>query len=112
MYAGILDTEIKIKKHQVTVSDFGDQTDTYTDGATTRAFIEPSGGGRGDINHETDYIYRKHITVRRYVDVDEFDRIELNGQTYRILSIESDRIKNHKVLTIEQIDGLTNEPNG
>jgi hypothetical protein len=46
------------------------------------------------------------------VDVDEFDRIELNGQTYRILSIESDRIKNHKVLTIEQIDGLTNEPNG
>ena len=108
MQAGILDTEITILKLSTTVSEYGDQTETYTDGATTRAHIEQIGGGRTDANNEVDYIYRKRIQVRRYVDVGDYDRIRLNGKVYRILDIADDRIINKKTLTIELVNNPEN----
>jgi len=103
MKAGSYEWPITILKHQITISEFGDQQDDYVAGQSTRAFIAPNGGQRTDANDEVQYIYRKSITVRSYLDVNEFDRVELNNKQYRILSIDKDRIKNQQTLIIEQV---------
>lgn len=101
--AGKLDTPITILKHSVTISDFGDQTDTYTPDFNTRANVIPHTGNRTDASDEVQYVYRKTLIIRSYVVVNEFDRVRLNGKDYRILSIDKSRIKNHQSLEIELI---------
>ena len=104
MQAGILDTEITILKLNSTVSEYGDQTEVYTEGDTTRAHVVQIGGGRTDAVNEVDYIYKKKIQIRRYVDVEDYDRIRIKGKVYRILDIEDDRIINKKTLTLELVN--------
>lgn len=101
--AGKYEIPVDIYQHQDTVSEFGDQSDSYTLSYSTRANVIQHTGNRTDSTDEVQYVYRKTITLRSYVPVTEFDHIRLYGKDYRILSIEKDRRKNHQTLEIELI---------
>ena len=105
MRAGMLEDTIKILKLTSSRSEFGAQVDTYTEPKnTTRAGVIENSGNRMDANYETYYEYSKKFYVRRYVDVDEFDRILYRGKQWRILSISDDRHLNQKIITAELVN--------
>ena len=104
MIAGTLTEVITILKHSVVVSEYGDQSDTYTPSQITRASVLYRNGNRTDSNHDVFYTYHRTLVVRRYIDVDEFDRIQWNDKIWRILSIDPDRVKNSKTIEIEIIN--------
>lgn len=104
MQAGTLTELITILKHQVTVSDYGDQSDQYVPDYTTRANVIWKSGNRTDSTNESYYTYHKTMIVRSYVPVTEYDRIDYKDHVYRILSINKDRIKNHKVIEVELVN--------
>lgn len=104
MVAGTLTEIITILKHSVVVSEYGDQNDIYTPSDTTRADVIYRSGNRTDTNNEAFYAYHRTLAVRRYIDVDEFDRIRWKDKIWRILSIDSNRIKNSKTIEIELVN--------
>ena len=104
MVAGTLTEIITILKHSIVISEYGDQSDTYTPARTTRADVIYRSGNRTDSNNEAFYAYHRTLVVRKYIDVNEFDRIKWNDKIWRILSIDANRIKNSKILEIELVN--------
>lgn len=105
MRAGILEETIKILKLNKRKSDFGAQLDTYTESENTiRAGVVENSGNRITDNFEIFYDYTKKFYVRRYVQLDEFDRILYKGKQWRILSINDDRHLNQKIITAELVN--------
>lgn len=104
MRAGGYEDRIKILKHTVVQSASGEQQISYEVIRTTRANVHQTSGNRTDQNSEVFYEYMKTFTVHKYVEVDEFDRIEYKGKQYRILSIDEDRHLNQKVITTELVN--------
>lgn len=104
MTAGAFEYPIIILQHQEVISEYGDQCDEYEPTATTRAYLQPIGGGRTDAIKEAEYIYRKNFVIRSYIPVTEYDRVKFDNKVYRILSIEKDRIKNQITLQCELVN--------
>lgn len=104
MIAGILTEQIQILKLQQETNDFGEQFDLYVPCCTTRANVTPLSGGRTDENHEIFYAHIYKFIVRRYVKVDDFDRILWKDKQYRILNIDDDRVYNQKIINAELIN--------
>ena len=104
MIAGILNEQIQILKLQQETNDFGEPMDFYEPCCTTRANVTPLSGGRTDENHEIFYAHTYKFIVRRYVKVDDFDRILWKGKQYRILNIDDDRVYNQKIINAELIN--------
>ena len=61
-------------------------------------------GGRTDENHEIFYAHTYKFVMRRYVDVDDFDRILWKNKQYRILNIDDDRQFNQKIVMAELVN--------
>lgn len=104
MRAGILTEIIKVLKLEQSTNDFGEQFDEYIPTCTTRAQVTPLSGGRTDENHEVFYAHAYRFIVRRYVDIEDFDRIMWKGKQYRVLNIDDDRVYNQKVINAELIN--------
>ena len=104
MLAGILNEQIQILKLQQETNDFGEQFDLYVPCCTTRANVTPLSGERTDENHEIFYAHTYKFIVRRYVDVEDFDRILWKGKQYRILNIDDDRVYNQKIINAELVN--------
>lgn len=104
MRAGILFEKIQILKLQVERNEFGEQFDQYCPCCTTRAEVVPVSGGMSNENNEIFYAHTYRFTVRRYINVDNFDRILWKDNQYRILNIDDDRVMNQKVITAELIN--------
>ena len=103
--AGLLNEVIKIFTPSSTVNEFGEKVQKYTQTYETRARVEHNNGNRTTENNEIFYNYQKTFTVRSYVPVSEFDRVEYCGKQYRIITIEN-RVKeyNDKLLITELIN--------
>ena len=104
MDAGALDNTITILHLVQTRNEFNEQVDKYQPVCNTRASIIDNSGGKRDENNETFYVYTKQFYVRRYVPVDEFDRVMWRDKMWNILSITDDRILNQKILTCERVN--------
>lgn len=104
MRAGILNEIIKIARLQESTNDFGEQQDMYMPICTTRAQVTPISGGRADDNHEIFYAHTYKFIIRRYVKVDDFDRILWKGKQYRILNIDDDHTYNQKIISAELVN--------
>ena len=104
MRAGILNELIQILKLKQETNEFGEQFDLYVPSNMTRAEVTPMSGSRTDENHEIFYEHTYRFVVRRYVDVEDFDRIMWKCKQYRILNIDDDRTYNQKVITAELIN--------
>lgn len=104
MRAGILNEIIQIARLHESTNDFGEQFDEYVPSCTTRANVTPMSGGRADDNHEIFYAHTYKFIVRRYVKVDDFDRILWKGKQYRILNIDDDRTYNQKIINAELVN--------
>lgn len=104
MRAGLLDTEVKILRPEITRNAFGEQEEEYKDHYTTKARVLHDSGSRDIQNGEILHTYIKTIEVWKYVDVIETDFIELNGKQYRILEIEPDKVQQKQIITLELIN--------
>ena len=104
MRAGLLDTEVKILRPEITRNAFGEQEEEYKEHYTTKARVLHNSGRRAIENGEIFHQYEKTIEVWKYVDVVETDFIEFDGKQYRILSIEDDKTQQKKIITIELIN--------
>jgi len=104
MRAGILFEEIQILKLQVERNEFGEQFDLYCPCCKTRAEVVPASGSRTEESNEVFYAHTYRFTIRRYINVDDFDRIMWKGKQYRILNIDDDRVMNQKVILAELIN--------
>jgi head-tail adaptor len=104
MRAGQLTELITILRHNVVVNEYGEQRDTYTSIGTTRANVEPLSGGRADVNSEIFYEHTYRFTIRKYVNIGDFDHIMWNNKEYRVLNIDDDRYLNQKVVNAELIN--------
>ena len=61
-------------------------------------------GGRTDENHEIFYAHTYKFIIRRYVNVEDFDRIMWHDKQYRVLNIDDDRALNQKIVTVELVN--------
>ena len=104
MKAGLLDTEVKILRPELSRNAFGEQEEEYKDHYTTKARVLHNSGSRDVQNGEILHTYIKTLEVWKYVDVVETDYIEYDGKQYRILSIEPDKVQQKKTITIELIN--------
>jgi head-tail adaptor len=104
MRAGILQEEIQILKLTHETNEFGEPFDLYTPCYKTRAEVTPLSGGRQDVNSEVFYAHTYRFIVRRYVDVNDFDRILWKDNQYRILNIDDDRQYNQKIINCELVN--------
>ena len=104
MESGKLIEQIQILRLQQTTNEFNEQFDMYCPCCVTRADVQPVSGGRNDINNEVFYEHTYRFTVRRYVDVDDFDRILWNNKQYRILNIDDDKRLNQKIINAELVN--------
>lgn len=104
MKAGLLDTEVKILRPEITRNAFGEQEEEYKDHYTTKARVLHNSGTRDIQNGEILHTYIKTIEVWKYVDVIETDFIVLNGKQYRILEIEPDKVQQKQIITLELIN--------
>ena len=104
MKAGILNEKVRILRCEVERNEFNEQTDTYKPIAWIRASVSYKTGNRVDINHEVFYAYTKTFYIRRYQQINEFDRLEWKGKQYRILAISDDREYNQKIIECELIN--------
>lgn len=98
MDAGALDTKITILRLVSQRNEFGESVDFYKPLCDTRAQIVHNSGNKSDINYETQYTVTKTFTVRKYVDVREFDRIKYKEHMWNVTSIDEDRIMNNKTI--------------
>lgn len=104
MRSGLLDTEVKILRPEITRNAFGEQEEEYKDHYTTKARVLHNSGSRDIQNGEILHTYIKTIEVWKYVDVIETDFIVLNGKQYRILEIEPDKVQQKQIITLELIN--------
>ena len=79
MRAGLLDTEVKILRPEITRNAFGEQEEEYKDHYTTKARVLHNSGSRDVQNGEILHTYIKTLEVWKYVDVVETDFIEFDG---------------------------------
>lgn len=104
MRAGILQESIQILKLVPENNDYGESMDYYAPCCKTRAEVTPLSGSRTNENNEIFYAHTYRFVVRRYVDVDDFDRILWKDKMYRVLNIDDDRTYNQKVINAELVN--------
>lgn len=102
--AGLLREIIIIKKPVIITNEYGEEVTTYKFKYRTRARLIHTTGGRGIQNSEIFYDYIKLLEVRRYVEIDEFDRIEWNDREYRVLDIEPNGGQQMKTIKIQLVN--------
>lgn len=104
MRAGLLEEKIKIYETAVMVNEYGEETTEWNEKYSTRARLIHDGGGRTNENQEIFYASIKTFQVRYYVPVGYFDRIEWNGNFYRIIDIVPDKVQQNLTIKTELIN--------
>lgn len=104
MDAGTLYEKIQVLRLERTTNEFNEQLDMYVPCCETRAQVTPLSGGRRDVNHEVFYEHTYRFAVRRYVRIDEFDRILWREHQYRVMNIDDDRELQQKIITAQLVN--------
>lgn len=101
MQAGLLNEPITILKPEITRNEFGEQTTEYVESYHTRARVINNGGNRTQEDNGVFYDYSKHLEVRYYVPLDNFDIVVFKGQKYRVKSVEKTREYNNQTIYMD-----------
>lgn len=101
--AGLLNDIIEIYKVNWVKDDYGNQVEELELRTTTRANLLPYNGSRNIEASEVVHNYSKTFKVRYYVEVEDFDKILFEGKYYRVLSIESSKEYQEKLIYTELI---------
>lgn len=104
MEAGLLREYIEIYAPELSVNEYGAQTQTYVKKQETKSQVKYNSGNRGISNDEVITNYVMTFTVRRYVEVNENYIIHYDNKKYRILSIEDNKQHAYKQITGELIN--------
>jgi len=105
MKAADLFYRINIYKMTKTATDFGEvRYDWNTLRTSCRARVNYSSGTRTVQNDEIYYAVDREFIVRSYVEVEDTDIIEWNGEKWRILSIDHNRQYNNIFIRTTKIN--------
>jgi head-tail adaptor len=104
MKAGLLTEHIEIWKKTLETNKYGEETETWSKSYETRARLVHDGGSRVISNDEVMFTHSKTFQVRDYVPVGNYDRIKWEGDFYRILNIEPDRVSMNQTIKVELIN--------
>lgn len=102
--SGLLDTEIKIYKPRDTVNRYGEKVSDYIFYTKTRARVMLRTASRGVDEFEIANRYVREIQIRRYVNIEERDIVEIGGKRYRVVYRDEKRLDNYKMAVIELIN--------
>ncbi len=91
MRAGLLTEIIEIYSPSITSDEYGTQDTQYIIKQKTRARLTHNSGERKNENHEIVFNSNKTFELRKYIIIDELDRIKWNDKYFRILDIEPNR---------------------
>lgn len=91
MRSGLLKDIIIIERAEIVKNAYGEDVEQWHEVQTTRADIRQTNSSRTTTNDEIFYDFTKEMIVRYYVNVQQYDRIKYDGNTYRIISIDKDR---------------------
>jgi len=104
MNAGRLNEIIKIQSFEVDKNEYGANGVIWKDKITTRANVQFQNGNRINENNEVVFTNLISFTIRIYHNVNEKDRIEWNGKSYKIISIEPNKQKQFLTIKTELIN--------
>ena len=104
MNAGRLSEIIKIQSFEIDKNEYGANGVIWNTKITTRANVQFQNGNRINENNEVVYTNLISFTIRIYHNVDEKDRIEWNGKSYKIISIEPNKAKQFLTIKTELIN--------
>lgn len=102
--AGLLNQIIEIYEVKWVKDDYGNQVEKLELRTTTRANLLPYHGSRTTENDEIVHNYSKTFKVRYYVPCEDYDKILFENKWYRVLSIESSREYQEKIINTEIIN--------
>lgn len=106
MRAGLLNEIIRIECQEYVKTEYGDQKTTIwkTKIPETRAYVTWKSVARTVENQEIFFSRNIQFQIRIYHDVSNLDRIIWKNEKYRILSIETDRQIQRKIIECELIN--------
>nr|DAJ20154.1 MAG TPA: putative head tail adaptor [Siphoviridae sp. ctTYz13] len=104
MNAGRLNEIIKIQSFEIDKNEYGANGVNWIDKITTRANVQFQSGNRINENNEVVFTNLISFTIRIYHNIDEKDRIEWNGKSYKIISIEPNKPKQFLTIKTELIN--------
>lgn len=104
MRAGLLSEIIERWRPFTTKNAVGASTTDWRLEDVLRANVRHNNMNRGVQENEVFYDMTKTFIVRRYVEIEETDRIKFQGVFYRIISIEDSREFNQKTIICERVN--------
>lgn len=102
--AGKLKENIEIYENTITKDEYGQEVETKTLKATTKAELKHNSGNRNIENNEIIHNYNKTFIVRFYVNVGDYDIIKWENNYYRVLDVEPNRDYQYKTINTEKIN--------
>lgn len=101
MQAGTLNKIVEIYQPSINTDEYGNQNTSYVLKYTTRAAVSHNSGSRTTTNNEVVYSYDKEFRMRRYVPIEDYDRIFYDGKYWRVLGIEHDNERQQIIVQTE-----------
>jgi len=105
MRAGSLRWKVTFLKPVITINDYGTEKQSWEEAFTTKADVKFDSGDRIVENQELVFTNIVTFIVRFYHQIDEMMRIQWQGKTYRILSINPELLPyNQKIIKTELVN--------
>ena len=104
MRAGLLTEVVNILRATLTRNNMGEEVEAWSTIYTTRARVENVSSQLTQENNEALYNFQKKFTLRIYVPIMEFDRIELGGKLYRVVRLDKNKTQMEIVVIGELIN--------
>lgn len=102
--AGLFNELVDIYKFFKQKNDYGEEV-TYREKVfSTRAKVGHIGGSRSVINNEIQTPYTKNFVLRIYAPVFDDSYIKYQDKFYRVISIDTDREMQQKVVITELVN--------
>ena len=104
MQAGLLTEFCEVWRRTYSRNEFGEEIEDYEYLKTIKCGLERDNKSRGVEDPKLVYNDNKTIIVRIHTDIQETDHIKMNGKTYRIININTERKYMRETIDIEKID--------
>ena len=86
--AGLLTDRITIKRANNSINEYGEEVEDWIDIYSTRARVTQTNSNKLTENDEIIMSYTREFFMRKYVPIQEYDRIVWKDKYYRVISLE------------------------
>ena len=105
MQAGLVTEVCEVWRRTYSRNEFGEEIEDYEYLKTIKCGLERDNkASRAVEDPKLVYNDNKTIIVRIHTDIQETDHIKMNGKTYRIININTERKYMRETIDIEKID--------